>query len=154
MPNSGLELIDFLVDAVGTLLHIAKVQNEQLQQLGAIAAEEESLRDIEAASCPVRPEGRWRQMYIDLDTIIKAASVISSVGVIIGVIVAVYKVFQINRKQSDFIKSIEDEQTLLCYGLKGALQGLIEQGCDGPCKDALDKLEKHLNKKAHETNDI
>jgi len=31
---------------------------------------------------------------------------------------------------------------------------LIEQGCNGPCKDALDKLEKHLNKKAHETNDI
>lgn len=86
-------------------------------------------------------------MYIDLDTVIRAASVISSIGVIIGVIVAVYKVFQINRKQSDFIKSIEDEQTLLCYGLKGALQGLIEQGCNGPCKDALDKLEKHLNKR-------
>ena len=103
-------------------------------------------------------------MYIDLDTVIRAASVISSIGVIIGVMVAavivilrtlaVYKVFQINRKQSDFIKSIEDEQTLLCYGLRGALQGLIEQGCNGPCKDALDKLEKHLNKKAHETNDI
>ena len=44
-------------------------------------------------------------MYIDLDTVIRAASVISSIGVIIGVIVAVYKVFQINRKQSDFIKS-------------------------------------------------
>lgn len=93
-------------------------------------------------------------MYIDLDTVIRAASAISSIGVIIGVIVAVYKVFQINRKQSDFIKSIEDEQTLLCYGLKGALQGLIEQGCNGPCKDALSKLEKHLNQKAHETNDI
>lgn len=33
MPNSsgGLELIDFLVDAVATLLRIAKAQNEQLQ---------------------------------------------------------------------------------------------------------------------------
>jgi hypothetical protein len=48
MPNSsgGLELIDFLVDAVATLLRIAKAQNEQLQQLGAVAAEEESLHDI------------------------------------------------------------------------------------------------------------
>lgn len=160
MPNSsgGLELIDFLADAVATLLRIAKAQNEQLQQLGAVAAEEESLHDIECACSAVLPSpargGGWRKMYIDLDTVIRAASVISSIGVIIGVIVAVYKVFQINRKQSDFIKSIEDEQTLLCYGLKGALQGLIEQGCNGPCKDALDKLEKHLNKKAHETNDI
>lgn len=93
-------------------------------------------------------------MYIDLDTIKEVASVITSIGVIIGVVVAVFKVFQINKKQSEFIKAIEGEQTLLCYGLKGALQGLIEQGCDGPCKDALSKLEKHLNQKAHETNDI
>lgn len=93
-------------------------------------------------------------MYIDLDTIKEVASAITSIGVIIGVAVAVFKVFQINKKQSEFIKAIEDEQTLLCYGLKGALQGLIEQGCDGPCKDALSKLEKHLNQKAHETNDI
>ncbi len=93
-------------------------------------------------------------MYIDLDTIKEVASAITSISVIIGVVVAVFKVFQINKKQSEFIKAIEAEQTLLCYGLKGALQGLVEQGCDGPCKDALSKLEKHLNQKAHETNDI
>lgn len=93
-------------------------------------------------------------MYIGLDTIKEAASAITSISVIIGVVVAVFKVFQINKKQSEFIKAIEDEQTLLCYGLRGALQGLIEQGCNGPCKDALSKLEKHLNQKAHETNDI
>ena len=52
MPNSsgGLELIDFLVDAVAT-----KAQNEQLQQLGAVAAEEESLHDIECACSAVLP---------------------------------------------------------------------------------------------------
>lgn len=58
MPNSsgGLELIDFLVDAVATLLRIAKAQNEQLQQLGAVAAaEEESLHDIECACSAVLP---------------------------------------------------------------------------------------------------
>ena len=92
-------------------------------------------------------------MYIDLDTIKEVASAITSIGVIIGVVVAVFKVFQINKKQSEFIKAIEDEQTLLCYGLKGALQGLIEQGCNGPCKDALEKLNKHLNQEAHH-NDL
>lgn len=57
IPNSsgGLELIDFLVDAVATLLRIAKAQNEQLQQLGAVAAEEESLHDIECACSAVLP---------------------------------------------------------------------------------------------------
>lgn len=159
MPNSsgGLELIDFLVDAVATLLRIAKRRTNSFSSWVQLQPRKNRCTTSSAPVlpfCPVRPEGRWRKMYIDLDTVIRAASVISSIGVIIGVIVAVYKVFQINRKQSDFIKSIEDEQTLLCYGLRGALQGLIEQGCNGPCKDALDKLEKHLNKKAHETNDI
>ena len=45
------------------------------------------------------------------------------------------------------------EQSLICYGLRGALQGLIEQGCNGPCKDALEKLNKHLNQEAHH-NDL
>lgn len=42
------------------------------------------------------------------------------------------------------------ELQILCYGLRGALQGLIETGCNGPCKDALKMLDKHLNKSAHE----
>lgn len=91
-------------------------------------------------------------MYIDADTIIKAAALCTAVGVLFTAIVTVYKVFEINKKQSEIIKAMQEEQTLICYGLKGALQGLIEQGCDGPCKDSLDKLEKHLNKKAHSTD--
>jgi len=35
------------------------------------------------------------------------------------------------------------ELQILCYGLRGALQGLIEKGCNGPCKDALQMLDKH-----------
>ena len=42
------------------------------------------------------------------------------------------------------------ELTILCYGLRGALQGLIEKGCNGPCKEALKMLDKHLNKSAHD----
>ena len=56
---------------------------------------------------------------------------------------------EINRRQSEFINAIQEEQQIICYGLRGALQGLVEQGCNGPCRDALDKLNKHLNKNAH-----
>ena len=88
-------------------------------------------------------------MYIDADTIIKAASLLAALGGLIGAVIAVYKVYESNKKQSDVIKEIQEEQTLICYGLRGALEGLIEQGCDGPCKDALNMLDKHLNKNAH-----
>lgn len=88
-------------------------------------------------------------MYIDTDIIIKAASLLGAIGALIAAIVSVYKVVEINRRQSEFINAIQKEQQIICYGLRGALQGLVEQGCNGPCRDALDRLDKHLNKNAH-----
>ena len=90
-------------------------------------------------------------MYIDVETIIKAASLLGAMSALIGAVIAIYKVYESNKRQTEAIKAIQEEQTLVCYGLRGALQGLIEQGCDGPCKDALNMLDKHLNKSAHQT---
>jgi len=88
-------------------------------------------------------------MYITADSIIKFGSLFTAVCALVAAIISVYKVFVQNKKQTQVIKSIQDEQTIICYGLRGALQGLIEQGCDGPCKDALNMLEKHLTEVAH-----
>lgn len=88
-------------------------------------------------------------MYIDAAAVIKAASLLGAIGALVAAIVSVYKVVEINRRQSEFINAIQEEQQIICYGLRGALQGLVEQGCNGPCRDALDKLNKHLNKNAH-----
>lgn len=88
-------------------------------------------------------------MYIDADTIIKTASFLAALSALIGTVIAVYKVYDSNKKQTEAIKALQEENTIVCYGLRGALQGLIEKGCDGPCKEALDMLDKHLNKSAH-----
>jgi hypothetical protein len=88
-------------------------------------------------------------MYIDADVIIKAASLLAALTALVGAVIAVYKVVETNKRQSKVIMEIQEEQTVICYGLRGALQGLIEQGCDGPCKEALALLDKHLNKEAH-----
>lgn len=92
-------------------------------------------------------------MWIDADAIIKAAAFVTALGVLGGVAVSLYKASERDRKQSEIIKEMMDEQSLICYALRGALQGLIEQGCNGPCKDALEKLNKHLNQEAHH-NDL
>ena len=81
-----------------------------------------------------------------------AAELIGSLTVIVGVIIAVYKYVDNNKRQNAAIQSVQEEQTVLCYAVQGCLQGLIEQGCDGPCKEALEMLQKHLNKKAHAPN--
>lgn len=86
------------------------------------------------------------------DTIIKMASLLVALSALIGAILAVYKVYDNNRRQNATIMATHEELTVVCYALQGCLQGLIEQGCDGPCKEALALLQKHLNKKAHDPN--
>lgn len=88
-------------------------------------------------------------MYITTDLIITAAKLLGALGALVGAIISVYKVLESNKRQSAEINSMKEEQTIICYALQGALQGLIEQGCDGPCKEALNLLQKHLNKSAH-----
>lgn len=56
---------------------------------------------------------------------------------------------EIRQRHEDDMKSIKAEQTLLVYGVLSCLKGLKEQGCNGPVTEAIGKLEKHLNEKAH-----
>lgn len=93
-------------------------------------------------------------MYIDANTVITAAAVVTALGVLGGVVAWVVKLVQRDRRQSAEIIRMQDELTIVCYGLRGALQGLIEQGCNGPCKDALAHLDKHLNLEAHITKEL
>lgn len=86
---------------------------------------------------------------ITADTIITAAAVISALLVIFGVAFAIYKWYLKQEKQDKDIKSVKEEQTLLTYGVLACLKGLREQGCNGPVKEAIDKIEKHINKQAH-----
>ena len=81
--------------------------------------------------------------------ILTIASVITALGVILGVIFTVYKWYLKNEKQDSSIKEIKDEKALLTYGVLACLKGLKEQGCDGPVTDAINAIEKHMNKQAH-----
>ena len=54
------------------------------------------------------------------------------------------------KEQDKIIQNIQSEQAILTYGVLACLKGLKEQGCDGPVTEAIQKIEKHLNEKAHE----
>lgn len=43
-----------------------------------------------------------------------------------------------------------EELTLMTYGVLACLKGLKEKGCNGPVTEAINKIEKHLNKAAHD----
>lgn len=88
-------------------------------------------------------------MYVDIEAIRSAASLITSLGIIVGAVIAAYTFYHRQKKQDEELAAIRAELQIVCYGLRGSLQGLIERGCNGPCKDALNLLDKHLNKAAH-----
>lgn len=88
-------------------------------------------------------------MGITKDIVVAIASVITSLGVIFGVIFAIYRWILKQNKQDTDIQAIKDEQTLLTFGVLACLKGLKEQGCDGPVTTAINEIEKHINKQAH-----
>jgi hypothetical protein len=84
-----------------------------------------------------------------MEIITAVAGVITALGVIFGVIFAIYKWYLKQEKQDKDIKSIKEEQFLLTQGVLACLKGLKEQGCDGPVTTAIKQLETHINKQAH-----
>ena len=83
---------------------------------------------------------------MDLTTL---AATITALGGVFGAIFAVHKWFLKQEKQDKDIKAIKEEQTVLTQGVLACLQGLHEQGCNGPVTAAIEKIETHLNKQAH-----
>lgn len=99
-------------------------------------------------------------MYIDAQSIITAGALTTAMGTIVALIVKIVKWYARQNKQDEDIKALakrhsddmsstKEELTLITYGLLACLKGLKEQGCNGPVTEAINKIEKHLNKEAH-----
>ena len=99
-------------------------------------------------------------MYINSTTIITVASVLGALITIGAVGYKIIKWFQTQEKQTSDIESlkvkqkedmqeIKDEMCLLTYAVLACLKGLKEQGCNGAVTEAVGKVEKHINQKAH-----
>lgn len=87
---------------------------------------------------------------ITAQSLITAAAVLSALLAIAGVVFAVYRWYLKQNKQNDEIKKIKTENTLICYGLSAALDGLMQLGANHSVTAAKEKLDKHLNQQAHE----
>lgn len=92
-------------------------------------------------------------MYIEANTIIMAASLLTALVAIFSAIFAVYRWYLKQNKQDVEIEKMKAEQCLLIYGILACLKGMKEQGCNGPVTEAIIKIEKHINKQAHDQED-
>ena len=84
-----------------------------------------------------------------VEIIITAASVVTALGVIFGILFAFFKWLMKRDKNDIEIREIKEEQSILTKGVLACLKGLKEQGCDGPVTIAIAEIEDHINKQAH-----
>jgi len=87
---------------------------------------------------------------ITWQTVITAAAFVGAVAALLKSYNKGYDFIKRQKEQDKIISDIQSEQALLTYGILACLKGLHEQGANGPVTDAINKLEKHLNEKAHE----
>ena len=88
-------------------------------------------------------------MYVTWQTVLTVAAVATAIGTLIKYFTKGFKWVEAQNKQEEEIKVIKKEQQLVVYGVLACLKGLQEQGCDGAVTDAINKMEKHLNERAH-----
>jgi predicted histidine transporter YuiF (NhaC family) len=88
-------------------------------------------------------------MTIALDTIFTIARIIGALGVILGLVFAIYRWYLKQNKQNAEIDQIKEENALIYYSLSACLDGLIQLGCNHSVTEAKDKLDKYINKQAH-----
>ena len=86
---------------------------------------------------------------VSADTIITIAAVIGALGVIFGVIFAVYRWCLKQEKQDKDIAHIKEEDTLIVFALSACLDGLQQLGANHTVPIAKDKLDKYINQRAH-----
>ena len=83
------------------------------------------------------------------DAIITIATVIGALGVIFGVVFAVYRWYLKQEKQDKDITRIKEEDTLIVFALSACLDGLQQLGANHTVSIAKDKLDKYINQQAH-----
>jgi predicted histidine transporter YuiF (NhaC family) len=97
---------------------------------------------------------------ITWQSLITTGGVLTALGIIVGLLAKVFRFFDRQKQQDKDIKALEKRDTddnnlsqeqlqLLTWGVLACLKGLKEQGCNGPVTEAIKKIEKKLNEKAH-----
>ena len=99
-------------------------------------------------------------MYVDAQTIITLASIVTAITVLLGVVFKVHKWYLRQEKQNEEIKELHDlhtqdmrgvneENALICFALAACLDGLQQLGANHSVPVAKEKLDKYLNNRAH-----
>lgn len=89
------------------------------------------------------------EITININSILAVAGLITSLGVIVGLL---WAIFQTKKKWDDYgiqIQTLRDEQYMQTRVLQATLDGLKQLGCNGKVTDAKNELDDYINKLSH-----
>ena len=100
-------------------------------------------------------------MYLDWSTVITAGSVLTALGLILGLVLKVHRwilrqndqsgqIEALKAQHQEDIRHLKHENTLVCYALSACLDGLAQLGANHTVPVAKEKLDKYLNQQAPE----
>lgn len=100
------------------------------------------------------------EIRVDAQMIITAAAVLTALGSMLALVLKGHSWYLEQKNQSKEIKNLEKkhnedmsesnkERQLICFALAACLDGLQQLGCNHSVTTAKEKMEKHLNEKAH-----
>jgi len=87
--------------------------------------------------------------HVTTQGIITASAFVAALIALAGYVFRAHDWVKKQDNQDAEIKAMKEEQQLLTYGILACLKGLKEQGCNGPVTEAINKIDKHLNERAH-----
>jgi hypothetical protein len=90
------------------------------------------------------------QIVLSGDTVIGFVGLLAAIVALITYFVKIHNWYLKQESQDKDIKAIKEEQTLMVYAMRACLDGLQQLGCNHTVPDAKDKLDKYINKKAHD----
>lgn len=100
---------------------------------------------------------------MNFDAVIEISKLIGALGIIFGVVLGVIKWFAKQEKQTrdidelkkshdEDLRNVQEELCVVNYAVLASLDALMQRGYAGNVSEAHTKLQKHINNKAHRTN--
>ena len=88
-------------------------------------------------------------MELTLQSIVTAAALMTACSGIFAVVFRFVRWMDRQKKQDEELRTVREEQGIICYALLACLDGLKQLGANGNVTKAHDALDKHINKAAH-----
>lgn len=82
-------------------------------------------------------------MTIDVQNLVIVLGLLGTIG---GMLAALFRLFRRFEKLEAQAAHRKEDSEIIFKALVGVLDGLIEQGCNGPCHGARDMLVEYLAK--------